>query len=281
MADLLLVHDFPPMGGGIARWMGEFAKRANLVTSTGAMPDANDGDFPGGVDRLWISTSRLKTVAGLLIWRSRVKTLVRRHRPGFIWAGNIRPTGRVAARTSHIDQVPFGLMVHGGDLLRFGEKYRRPRSRRSQARGILSTAAVIVANSRWTAALAAEVGGQFEVVFGDRLQVVPLGSDPVRFHPGSPQDAATRFGLPPGRTWLVTVARLVPHKGIDRGIEVVSRLRHLYPSGATSSPDRGPILAGCKIWRPGRASLTEFTFARTSPTGTSRPSIGSRRCISA
>ncbi|MFN0178693.1 MAG: glycosyltransferase family 4 protein [Gemmatimonadales bacterium] len=241
MPDLLLVHDFPPLGGGIARWMAEFAKRADLVVSTGTLPDADDGAFPGGVDRLGFSSNLLKTLPGQLFWRSRVKALVKEHAPRFIWAGNVRPAGPVAAGTAARHRVPFGLMLHGGDLLRLAERQRRSRRRRRMVRGVLSTAAAVVANSRWTAELATEVAAEFGADLGDRLRVVPLGSDPTVFRPRADRAAILeRFRLPPNFSWLLTVARLVPHKGIDRGIEVLGRLRHLYPELGYLVVGQGP-----------------------------------------
>jgi phosphatidylinositol alpha-1,6-mannosyltransferase len=38
-----------------------------------------------------------------------------------------------------------------------------------------------------------------------------------------------RYGLD-GRRWLLSVARLTPHKGIDTGLRVLARLREAYPS---------------------------------------------------
>ena len=69
---LLLTYDFPPIGGGIARWMAELAKRyppGSLVVSTGQHPDAADVDatFPNRVDRLPLAARRLRTLQGLLL----------------------------------------------------------------------------------------------------------------------------------------------------------------------------------------------------------------------
>ena len=63
---LLLTYDFPPIGGGIARWMGELAKRyqpGSLVVSTGQHPDGPDVDatFPNAVDRLPLPARRLRS----------------------------------------------------------------------------------------------------------------------------------------------------------------------------------------------------------------------------
>ncbi len=57
MTALLLVHDFPPMGGGIARLHGELTRRyprGELIVSTPQDRDAAevDAQFNGVVDRL-------------------------------------------------------------------------------------------------------------------------------------------------------------------------------------------------------------------------------------
>jgi hypothetical protein len=64
---LLLTYDFPPMGGGIARWMGELARRypsGSLVVSTGRQPNDETADrgFINRIDRLPISSRRLRTI---------------------------------------------------------------------------------------------------------------------------------------------------------------------------------------------------------------------------
>ena len=94
--DLLLTFDFPPMGGGIARWMAELAlgyPPGGLVVSTGAYPgsEETDGAFPNPVDRLAIPARRLKTLQGLIQWSRRVTALIERHGARFLWCGNLRP----------------------------------------------------------------------------------------------------------------------------------------------------------------------------------------------
>ena len=73
---LLLTYDFPPIGGGIARWMAELARRyppGSLVVSTGLHPDAPDVDatFPNRVDRLPLPARKLRSIPGLLAWSRR------------------------------------------------------------------------------------------------------------------------------------------------------------------------------------------------------------------
>ncbi|HEU5217188.1 MAG TPA: glycosyltransferase, partial [Gemmatimonadales bacterium] len=63
------------------------------------------------------------------------------------------------------------------------------------------------------------------------------------FRPGlDPAPLASRYGLPQGR-WLLTVARLVPHKGIDTTITALAQL-------ARSHPDLRYAIVGQGAYRP-------------------------------
>jgi phosphatidylinositol alpha-1,6-mannosyltransferase len=237
MSDLLLAHDFPPLGGGIARLLAEVALRTDWIVSTGSLPNADDRPFAGRVDRLPFPAHRLKNLPGLLAWRRRAGGLVRRHRPDAIWVGNIRPAGAVAASTARRHQIPHRILVYGGDLLQLRERIRRHPLRAPLFGWVLGGAASIIAISRWTARLAAEVCAQLGLDPSDKLVTVPLGSDPARFRPRAPDPALRAKHRLPDRRWLLTVARLAPHKGIDIGIEVLARL-------GAAHPDLGYLVVG-------------------------------------
>ncbi len=244
MTDLLLAYDFPPIGGGIARWMAELALRypvGSLMVSTGSMPNADDGRFPNPIDRIAMPAGRLKTLQGLWAWRRRVRELVVRHPVQFVWCGNLRPAGYVAARTRQRDGIPYGVLLHGGDLLQLRAKFARSALKRRSARALLGGASILVGNSQWTAHLAAEVLSDLDLDPADRIQVVPLGSDPAVFRPGLDSAAvAARYQIRPSGARLLTVARLVPHKGIDVAIAVVAGLRDRVPGLTYLVVGKGP-----------------------------------------
>jgi phosphatidyl-myo-inositol dimannoside synthase len=61
------------------------------------------------------------------------------------------------------------------------------------------------------------------------VQVVPLGADHVFFRPGVDTSAVReRYGLEGGR-WLLSVARLSRHKGVDTALKALARLAVRYP----------------------------------------------------
>ena len=230
---LLLTYDFPPMGGGIARMMGELARRyppGSLVVSTGQYGDdsgANVG-FPNVVDRLGIPSRRLRTLQGLVLWSRRAAALARSLRPQFVWCGNLKPAGYPAHWVRQRVGSPYGILVYGTDLLLLQRQIGRSAVKRQTVKALIGSAAIIVAISRWTRDLCAAVLDELGLSAA-KLRIVPLGTDPARFRPGIDQAAVrARYGLD-GRRWLLSVARLTPHKGVDTGLRVLARLREHYP----------------------------------------------------
>jgi phosphatidylinositol alpha-1,6-mannosyltransferase len=232
---LLLTYDFPPIGGGIARWMAELAKRyppGSLVVSTGQHPDAAavDATFPNRIDRLPLAARRLRSLQGLLFWSRRAAVLTRQGGVEFIWCGNMKPASYPAKWTMERLGTPFGVLLHGGDLLILQHQVHQSLLKRRTARALLASATVLVANSRWTRDCCLTLLSELEIEPGERqVQVVPLGADHVFFRPGVDVAAARqRYGLGEGR-WLLSVARLARHKGIDTALKALSLLADRYP----------------------------------------------------
>jgi len=215
--------------------MGEVALRyppRSLVVSTGAYAGhaASDARFPQPVDRVGIRATRLRTVQGLALWTWRAAALARRWRPRFAWCAELKPAGYPARWLSVRHGVPYGVIVHGTELLLLDAKIRRSALKRRTAGSLLGHAAVVVANSRWTADLAR---GVLESLarpdLAARVEVVPLGTTPSHFRPGiDPAAVRAAYGLA-GGPWLLTVARLEWHKGIDTVIKALPAVRAAHP----------------------------------------------------
>jgi len=234
-SQLLLSYDFPPMGGGIARWMGEMANRypsGRLIVSTGQFGKGalQDEQFVNPVDRLPLPSSRLRSVPGIVRWSRRAEALARTHQVEFVWCGNLKPAAYPARWVKSRVGVPYGILLHGGDLLILRRQVSRSSTKRRAARSLLDSAALLVCNSDYTAALCRSVLGDLSLPAPhDRVHTVPLGADPNVFRPGlDPGEVRRRYRLD-GRRWLLSVARLTRHKGIDVGIQVLAQLAREYP----------------------------------------------------
>jgi phosphatidylinositol alpha-1,6-mannosyltransferase len=232
---LLLTYDFPPLPGGIARMMGELARRyppGTLTVSTGQCRGAGEVDhlLPNRVDRISVQSRRLRTVQGLLAWSYRAAKLARTLEPEFVWCGNFKPASYPARWLFHRFGAPYGIFLYGTDLLLLQHQIRSSAAKRRAAQALLGRAAVLLPISRWTRdlclSLLSELG--FEDDKKD-VRVLTLGTDPRHFRPGLDSEAVRRrYHLEPGR-WLITVARLVGHKGVDTVIRALAALRLEQP----------------------------------------------------
>src|SRR5215216_2136992 len=190
------------MGGRIARWMGELARRyspGTLIISTGQQPGdvAADQQLPNRVDRLPIASRRLRTFQGVMRWSKRVAAMATALPVEFIWCGNIKPASYPARWTKMRTGIPYGILLHGGDLLILRQQTRQSQLKRRMARALLGSASVLVSNSTWTATLCRAVLEELGIESrGSRVRTVSLGTDPTVFRPGLEQhEVRRRYGL--------------------------------------------------------------------------------------
>jgi phosphatidylinositol alpha-1,6-mannosyltransferase len=248
MPTLLIALDFPPMGGGIARFHGAVARRlpGEMIVSTPQDPDAaaTDAPFQGAVHRLPVSRRVARTLPGVVLWSSRAMTLARRHRTRFVYCGNLKPAGYPTYWVHRRARIPYGILLCGGELLSEQIKYDHSPFKRRAGRAIFGGAAALIANSRWTADLAVTVMERLGLNDRrSRVQVVHLGTDPDHFRPDlDTTEVRARYHLPDGDRWLLTVARLDPHKGVDTVLQalpaILARAPDVRYAVAGGGPDR-------------------------------------------
>ncbi len=147
-----------------------------------------------------------------------------------IHCGNIRPVGYGVRWANRRLGVPYLVYVNGGDLLRERSKAERSSMKRMSARSILGNAAGIVATSKWVADLSADVMVEVGVKNPPPIAEVHLGTDPAHFNPSRDTGALRRRWNVGHAPLILTVARLVPHKGQDMGIRALASLSRDFPA---------------------------------------------------
>jgi glycosyltransferase involved in cell wall biosynthesis len=143
--------------------------------------------------------------------------------------GNIRPVGYAVWWAHSRLKVPYIVYVNGGDLLREQKKAERSALKRATARRILGNAAGIAATSKWVADLTRSVMEQVGVKQIPPIAALDLGTDPDIFSPGKNTGRLRKAWRVGNCPVMLTVARLVPHKGQDTGIRVLASLSHEFP----------------------------------------------------
>src|SRR5437762_1226806 len=233
---LFVTQDYGPDLGGMARRHVELCRRfgdngeTTMSVSTVASPNAAafDQHEEYFIYRQPFPFERAKLFSNQLRW-ARWLTSPRTPAYDVIHCGNIRPVGYGVRWANRRLGVPYLVYVNGGDLLRERSKAERSSMKRMSARSILGNAAGVVATSQWVAELASDVMREVGVETPPRVAALDLGTDPVHFNPSRDTGALSRrWGVGDGPI-ILTVARLVPHKGQDMGIRALATLSRDFP----------------------------------------------------
>lgn len=184
-------------------------------------------------------TWRATGVLGAILLNLEVVVAALRLRPDLVVCGHVAVApGAWAARV--LGRVPYAALVHGTEV-RGRTVWRSPRV----TAALLDGAAAVVANSGSTRSRLRALGVRGEVL------VRPPGVDADRFVvAGRGTEARARWGLPAG-VMLLTVARLVAHKGHDTVIRALPGIR-------AQLPDAHYVIAG---HGPRRAALGDLARA--------------------
>lgn len=235
MKNLFVTQDYGPDLGGMARRHVELCRRfgdggdTEMSVSTVASPNAPAFDAHEGyrIHRQPFTFDRANRFTNQIRW-GRWLTSAGAPRYDVLHCGNIRPVGYAVQWARRRRRVPYLLYVNGGDLLRERRKAENP-LKRLVSRRIFGGAAGIVAISQWSATLTADVMREVGVGEMPPIATINLGTDPDRFHPTRDTGALRRRWGVGDSPLLLTVARLVPHKGQDIVIEALSMLAHDFP----------------------------------------------------
>jgi phosphatidylinositol alpha-1,6-mannosyltransferase len=228
---LLVTQNFHPEGGGMARRYTElvraYGEPMDVSTLAHAGSEATSSFLGNAVYRQPFALATSKRATSQARWARWLVT--RAGSVDVFHCGEIRPVG-YAVGWAHIrTRVPYVLYVNGGDLLREQEKTKRSIPKRISGRYLLENASGIIANSSWTGSLTKELMGALSIKAPPPVADIDLGTDPERFHPSRAKNRLrSRWGVAQAPL-MITVARLVPHKGQDMGIEALARLHGEFP----------------------------------------------------
>jgi phosphatidylinositol alpha-1,6-mannosyltransferase len=232
---LFVTQDYAPDLGGMARRHLELCRRfgdgeeTTMSVSTVAAPQAAafDANEPYRIYRQPFPFRRANRFANEMRWAAWLSG-----GPGarfdVLHSGNIRPVGYPVFLAHAARKKPYLIYVNGGDLLRERKKAGESVLKRSTARKILGAASGIVATSEWVAALSREVLEIVGVENPPPVAALGLGTDPVQFNPSRDTGSLRRRWDVGDAPLLLTVARLVPHKGQDKVIRALAILRHQF-----------------------------------------------------
>lgn len=246
MKHLFVTQDYAPDLGGMARRHVELCRRfadgtttMEVSTVSAANTAAFDASEPYKIDRQPFPFSRAKVFTNQLRW-GRWLSARAASDIDVLHCGNIRPVGYAVLLTHLRRRVPFLVYVNGGDLLKEQAGIEASARKRFGARHILGAASGIVATSAWVGGVAADVMQQLGIERAPPIGAFDLGTDPEFFRPGrDTRKLRTKWAIGDAPL-LLTVARLIPHKGQDVVLRALAALKTEFPTLRYAMIGTGP-----------------------------------------
>jgi len=211
-----------------------------MEVSTVKADGAEDFDRgePNRINRQPFYFSQAKLFTNQLRWASWLLSKEQRN-VRVIHCGNVRPVGYAVTLANLMRRTPFLLYVNGSDLLREQLALADAR-KRFGAKKIFGATSGIVATSAWVGRLAEELLRDLDIRTPPPIGAFDLGTDPIFFHPDRDTGALrAKWGVG-NDPLLVTVARLVPHKGQDITLRAMAALTGEFPTLRYAIVGTGP-----------------------------------------
>jgi len=216
---------------------GDSTIEVSTVSAKGT--DAFDSSEPYAINRQPFPFSKAKVFTNQLRWGRWLSSRAARD-IDVLHCGNIRPVGYAVLLAHLRRRVPYLVYVNGGDLLKEQAGIGASARKRFGARHILGSASGIVATSAWVAGLAADVMGRLGIGRIPPIGTFGLGTDPDFFHPGRDTGKLRAKWAIGDAPLLLTVARLIPHKGQDVVLRALAALKTEYPTLRYAMIGTGP-----------------------------------------
>jgi phosphatidyl-myo-inositol dimannoside synthase len=229
----------------LCRRFGDAAVTMDVSTVKVDGAEEFDAGEPNRINRQPFYFSQAKLFTNQLRWTKWLLASGQRD-VRVIHCGNVRPVGYAVILANLFRRTPFLLYVNGSDLLREQRALSNAR-KRFAAKKIFGAASGIVATSAWVGQLAEELIRDLDIRHAPPIGAFDLGTDPLFFHPDRDTGALrARWGIGTDPL-LVTVARLVPHKGQDVTLRAIAALTEEFPTLryaiVGTGPDEGRLRA--------------------------------------
>lgn len=205
---VLVTIDYPPERGGVARYLSNL-----VIASRGLLdvfvPETHATEGPGQV-----RSARMFAPRGLFVWRPMIRLFRALQRRGYAAAlvSHVLPVGTAAWLARWMGGPRYHVLLHGLDIRVLQSSGRK----RWLARRILRRADSVIVNSQF-------VAGEIRS-FDPALHptVLTPGVEAMVFP--ARDEARNRCDVRLNHFVILSVARLVPRKGIDRLIQAMALL---------------------------------------------------------
>lgn len=230
---LFVTGDYPPMPGGLARFLGAiFSYKPAIIVAPEAPGDAlTAARYPAERVPVPLGPSLAEKTLKIAMLTLRTMNLCRTHRPRVLCAGQATAGAVAAWLAARAFGIPYVVITVSGDLLswRYGA---------GLLRAILGGADAVVAISRFSEARLLESA---------KVRRSAIVNPPLSLDLSAGRRDRGLFGINDDAIVVLTVARLVARKGVEQVIDALAPLMKKEPrlvyAVAGSGPEREALQA--------------------------------------
>jgi phosphatidylinositol alpha-1,6-mannosyltransferase len=266
---LLLSRTFPPPDGGAQRRYANLCRYfppGSIEVCTSRREGAADFDrgerYP--IHRRPVVPNAERKPLGFLRWMAWTLRRIRRGDIGVVWVGDLHATGRMAWIAKRLMGTPYGPSFYG--------ELHRPEYRawmRQVAPRVFDEASFFLANSAYIASRARDYAEKIGAAPpAARLRVILSGADLDRFRADRDRPAARAALNLTGDPLILTVARLLPQKGVDDSLRAFALLAAELPAARYAIVGSGPLEADLRALAEGLGIGDRVSFLGRVPYAT-------------
>ena len=219
---MYLIHDFPPLSGGMSRYYHNLLRSLppeEVIAVVTHSADESRTMFP--VINANIPLNKNYAALGLYpVWFSILRKAIKRYSPCLIMACSTGLGKMLSVFSTIYPKTRYGIFFHGLDILRERKKATKNTLKMLRLKRLLKRSDIIVTNSEYTASLVKEV------VRPKNMAIIHPGVDSSKFRPlGTPKrQLRMALGLPEDGFLLIYVGRAVKRKGLPLILQTIRYL---------------------------------------------------------
>jgi len=221
MKTLLITQDFPPLTGGVANYYSNRVKKMPADEVVVLMNGNANMQIHANVIYKKFFTKLIWPHWLPLIWKA--WKIIKKEKPDIIWVGQILPVGSVVWILSKILKLRFFITCHGNDLLRAKKHARKFKL----AKKILNNAEYVEANTKFTQQI---LINDFEIPENKIKIIYPentLSKNQINLEKVEKLKSDLELE---NKKVLLTVARLVKSKGVEKIIKLIPKILEQIPN---------------------------------------------------
>lgn len=227
---LIVTFDYRPQLGGVATCTFQLARHlsshCSVIVLAPESENSKEFDDKQNFKTIRVKSSK-KSFLAISNFAKKIIEICKTENPSAILSTTWNPSAVACWISKPFHKTPYFNLTHGVEVI---ESNRNWRKRLRKSFSFIKKRVYLAASRHFTVSqFTAELVHNFCCIPKGRISVIHNGVDSIEFYPKPKSSKLIAKHNLHEKVVLLTISRLVPHKGIDKTIEALVNLVHKYP----------------------------------------------------